>query len=184
MLENESMTLPTDVLRQCMHGNKVFVETGSYDGRTIQQALDCGYGYVVSIELSDSYFNVCAARFAGNKRVKLVRGDSYHVLYAAIQDIQEPITFWLDAHVQEGVFGTVHIPLLHELQQIARHPIKTHTIMIDDVRLMGSVYWGGGVTVEEVTAALYTINPHYNIFNVDSKVAEGDILVAHYHELT
>ena len=175
-MQSESMTLPTDVLKQ--HPNDVFIETGSYDERTIQQALDCGFPNVVSIELSDKYFNICVQRFANDKRVKLYKGDSADKLSTILAALDTQATFWLDAHWQEEYIGKVAAPLLYELEQLAQHPIKTHTIIIDDVRLMGTPYWRGLASQQEVIKAVYTINPHYQITYHDSKAAQLDIMVA------
>lgn len=175
-MENESMTLPNVVLQQFM--NDIFIETGSYDGRTIQQALDCGFKEVRSVELSDSYFDICTARFANEERVKLYKGDSVFVLPAMLGDITKPATIWLDSHVQEGVAGKYAAPLLHELATIALHHINTHTIMIDDRRLMGQQWWSA-VNEHDVLKMLESINPHYKIEYFDSKAAEKDIIIAH-----
>ena len=39
--------------------NNYFIETGSYLGDGIQQAIDAGFKNIISIELSDKYFNIC-----------------------------------------------------------------------------------------------------------------------------
>jgi hypothetical protein len=68
-----------------------------------------------------------------------------------IKDINEPITFWLDAHyfpldmyknknhkISE-LPGYGKVPLIDELNQIKRHSIKSHTILIDDIAALSNL---------------------------------------------
>ena len=50
--------------------NNFFLETGAYYGVGIQQALDAGYENIVSIELSEHYYNLCKQKFQNNKKNK------------------------------------------------------------------------------------------------------------------
>ena len=176
MLECESMTLPTTLLKR--FPNKVFIETGSYDGRTIAQALSCGFEQVLSVELSDEYFAICKERFGNDPRVKLYHDDSCVVLADMLASIDQPATVWLDCHVQENTCGMYPAPLTHELAIITKHNIKTHTILIDDLRLFEQGWWKD-ITLETVIAMLKQINPNYTITYEDSKAARADIIVAH-----
>lgn len=169
------MTLPTILLADYV--NNTFIETGSYDGRTIQQALDVGFDEVRSIELSSYYHAICVHRFYGDPRVKLYCGDSYNMLRYMLIDIHDACTIWLDAHVQEGVSGITPAPLLYELKQIQDTGINNHVLLIDDVRLMGSMW---NITLQEVVNAVYAINPHYNITYRDSNAYKNDIMVCTY----
>jgi hypothetical protein len=171
--------------------NKYFVETGSYLGEGIQAALDCGFEKVISLEISEQYKAICDQKFYGNKNVQLVRGDSCNILYDSIKNIEDKITFWLDGHYSGGPtgLGKHEYPLIQELEQINRHHIKSHTILIDDLRIIRN---------EEVTATgekvkftesdlidlIFKINEKYcfsyeNGVGHDGKVFKRDILVAH-----
>lgn len=116
--------------------NPCLVETGSYMGDGIQRALDAGFKRVISIELSEKFYNHCVARFSNNPNVTIVRGDSADVLYDAIKDVDTPITFWLDGHWSAGetAYGKKNCPLIEEFEQIQRHAIKNHIILVDDMR--------------------------------------------------
>jgi hypothetical protein len=175
-VDNESMTLPSSLMRQFI--SNTFVETGSYDGRTIQQALDCGYKHVISIELGLSYYQTCQRRFEGDDRVTLYFGDSCKMLPKMLSGIQTPATLWLDAHIQEDIVGDEPAPILAELAIIARSKVVDHTIMIDDRRLMGQGWWAK-ISEANVLYALQLINPNYKIEYFDSKAASKDIIVAH-----
>ncbi len=164
--------------------NNIFIETGSYLGDGIQQALDAGFNKVISIELSDKYYQISKDRFADNPNVKIVLGDSFLVLPDILKDITEPITFWLDGHNSGGDtgFGIFMAPLIQELNVIKDHKIKTHTILIDDMRL-----WPDkdaeqdillGFNKEDILNRLLELNKDYKISYEDG-YQDNDILVAH-----
>ena len=48
--------MPSNTENFRKHRNEIFVETGSLIGDGVQQALEAGYPEVISIELSDKYF--------------------------------------------------------------------------------------------------------------------------------
>jgi hypothetical protein len=156
--------------------NPVFVETGSYRGDGIQSALDSGFESVYSIEITNKYYSHCVNRFAG-KPVFLFRGDSSIILFDVIKNINSRITFWLDGHWSgdDTGFGFDKYPLLLELDQIYRHPIKNHTILIDDVRLFDT-QWNIG-TIDLIKHKILTINPQYK-FSFENGFVVNDVLVA------
>lgn len=159
--------------------NTYFVETGTCSGDGVQKALDAGFKNVQSIELSPGYFSRASLRFKDQKNVRLWQGDSSKILGKVIQDIREPITFWLDGHCSGGdtARGESMTPLMKELALIGRHPIKTHTIMIDDVREFGTANFDH-LRLKTVLKKLREINPRYTIVYEDGHV-KNDVLVAY-----
>lgn len=158
--------------------NRYFVETGSYVGEGIEIALNAGFAEIHSIELSKHLYDECQGKFANSPNVHLWLGDSGLVLDQVIEKLQEPITFWLDGHYSEGktVKGSTNTPILKELEAIQRHPIKTHTILIDDIRCFGTDkfdYTG----LDEIIKIISEINPNYVITFQDGFQA-NDILIA------
>lgn len=159
--------------------NKYFVETGTFFGDGVQMALDAGFPIVNSIELSKHYFNISKQRFIADPRVHLTLGSSAKVLGDVIKKIKEPITFWLDGHycgpytAQDGGMT----PLLRELEQIKKHPIKTHTIMIDDIRDLGTKNLDK-ISLGQVITLIESINPKYRFAFEDGHV-KNDVLVAY-----
>ena len=173
------MPASSDIFASCPNG--VFVETGSYLGDGIQAALDAGFKRVISIELSDKYFGICQKRFEGDVRVTLVQGDSALMLGDVIDSIQEPITFWLDGHWSAGdtAKGVHAIPLLQELHVIARHAVKNHTILIDDMRCWKQFNPMHGFDEQDVLTTLRRIGTFTHEF-IDSPHAPQDILIARF----
>lgn len=162
--------------------NPVFVETGTYQGDTTQQVATSGqFERILSMELSPHYHAHASNQLRGFDNVQVILGNSRTDLWDVMKDITVPITFWLDAHWSGvpyiGEDGVTRCPVLSELQQIMRHPIKTHTIMIDDVRLMDGEHFP--VRLPEIEEALKRINPNYVLTYFDDYTAPNDVLVAH-----
>lgn len=146
--------------------NKVFVETGSYKGHGIAAALKAGFPIIHSLEMNPTFFHTCQALFKKCPNVFLHLGNSSTDLWKIIADIDTPITFWLDAHnasPNPNAPSTVkNTPLLEELEQIKKHPIKTHTILIDDLHCCGTLYFDF-ISLQEIIKKVHEINPNYTI---------------------
>jgi len=130
------MPIIKDILAK--YPNPCFIETGTHYGDTVQKALDIGFDKIISIELSNELYPKCLERFQNNPKVTLYHGDVSLLFKKIIDPINTLITFWLDAHYSG--YGTARgpkdDPIMDELEIIKNHPIKTHTILIDDIRLM------------------------------------------------
>jgi len=161
--------LTKEVLSKYM--NPVFFETGTYEGHSVKLALDLGFKNIYSIEKNRLYFRTCADKFTGTLGVHLYLGDSSKCLWDIIKNINQRITFWLDGH------DVYNIPVLEELATIQIHPIRGHTIMVDDRRVMGTDVWNN-ITEQMVIDAILKINPYYRIIYEDSLNAPKDIIVA------
>ena len=163
----------------------VFIETGSYRGDGIQQALDAGFSQVYSIELSPKYYSHCVKRFSSNKKVTILKGDSFKILPDLIKDINSEITFWLDGHHSCGdtALGEYWAPLMQELDVIKSHSINSHNILIDDMRCWRKANKRHGFVEEDIINKIFEINSNYNISFEDGFVKD-DILAAHlnYYE--
>jgi hypothetical protein len=145
-----------------------FIETGCENGNGVQAALDAGFDAVVSIEVKHKSVEHAKKRFAGLP-VTIMLGSSPLLLPQVLREVKQPVTFWLDAHPENWS------PVLQELAAFRDHPIKTHTILIDDRRLMHGAW--KEITEDKVRAALLAVNPEY-IISLDYGVTDDDIIVA------
>ena len=138
-------------------------------GAGIQYALLAEFKNIISIELSDKYYEYCKNKYEKFNNIKIIKGDSGLCLWVAIKEINEPITFWLDAHFCGGdtAHGIRKVPLEMELEQINRHPIKTHTFLIDDVR---------NLKLEKSMEIIKEINKDYKFTYADGYIP-NDVLV-------
>lgn len=142
--------------------NNIFVETGSYKGYGIHQALDAGFKVIHSIDIDPEYFAHCKRRFANMPNVHLWLGDSGKDLFQIIEEIEEPITFWLDGHNIFPKENMKNTPLMEELDQIKRHKIKNHTILIDDMHCCNTAIFDCH-SLEDIVNKIKEINPAYLI---------------------
>ena len=161
-----SVTLTTPVLSK--YRNEIFVETGTLGGGGILLALQNGFQKVFSIEFDRDLYEKAVARFAGDARVHLFQGDSGRALAELLTHVDRPATFWLDAHAPDST------PLWAELHAIAVHPIRSHTILIDDRRLFED--WG--IDEDGVRRFLLEVNPSYRFKLEPNFTSPTDIFVA------
>jgi hypothetical protein len=161
------MPITAETLRKHKTG-PWFIETGCEDGNGVQAALDAGFDAVCSIELNRRSVDRVRQRFLG-RPVTIMQGSSPLLLPQVLREIKMPVTFWLDAHPEDWS------PVLQELAALREHPIKTHTILIDDRRLMHGAW--KEITEDKVRAALLSVNPDY-VISLDYGVTDDDIIVA------
>ncbi len=161
------------------NNNRVFIETGSYVGEGILNALLAGYDTINSIELVDEHYHYCKNVFKYQFKVNLYKGDTVEELPPMLDKINEPATFWLDAHYSGGNTGFKGVlsPLMQELDIISKHPIKTHTIIIDDLREWKPEYPAIGFGIQDIKDKILLINKDYTFTLADGYVP-NDILVA------
>ncbi|MCF7852606.1 MAG: hypothetical protein K9M07_05135 [Simkaniaceae bacterium] len=162
--------------------NRYFVETGTFWGHGIDKALQAKFKFVRSIDNDSRLIKSCKSRFQKSSRIKLYQGDSSKLLSAMIKDIHEPITFWLDAHRYPPIDdGQLNSPILAELEQISRHPIKYYTILIDDLHCCGTAAFDY-LTEKDLIEKIMQINPNYHIKHVaggDNDEYPNNVLVAY-----
>jgi FkbM family methyltransferase len=142
--------------------NNYFVETGTYAGKSIIQAFYAGFKTIHSIEIDTRLAHLTTSRFKDYNNINIWHGDSGSILYSVIEEINEPITFWLDACSPHFLHLAETTPILRELEQIKRHHIKTHTILIDDMHCVGGPLFDF-ITKETIIAKIKEINPNYEI---------------------
>jgi hypothetical protein len=114
-----------------------YIETGTYLGDGIKCLIN-NYKNIHSIELSEKWYNYNVEQFKNNNNVKIYLGDSKKKLPELLNNINEPITIYLDAHYSGGTtaFGEEEVPLLFELE-ILKNRKYDDIIIIDDCRLLG-----------------------------------------------
>lgn len=146
--------------------NDFFMETGTCGGDGVAYALELGFKKIVSIDIVHDI--EARTKFAENPNVTFMTGDSGTLLWEAIKDTDTRITFWLDAHadlVKREVDWNPICPVLQELEQIKRHPVKNHDILIDDIT---PIIMLPGISKAILKQSILEINPNYKINYVDT----------------
>ena len=163
--------------------NNIFIETGTYQGDGINAAIASGFEKIYSIEIDKDKFEKASLLFKKIPNVCIIHGDSREKLKEILDNIAQPATIWLDAHIDDALYDKQSIvmdsrnPILNELQIISEHFIKTHTILIDDFRLFNRMHGFWGVAPESLREQIMKMNDNYKIFFEDG-FAKNDILVA------
>ena len=155
--------------------NNIFIETGTGGGLGTLAAVEAGYKTIHTIEFYDTREKIAKKRLKEYDFVNIHKGDSDVVLGEILVDINESATFWLDAHTGRDEPLVDPCPLLKELDVIRNHHIKSHTILIDDIRYFrkGLKIWHS-ITLDQIIGK---IHPSYNIHYIDG-FTTNDILVA------
>lgn len=115
----------------------VFVETGTFEGESIQRTRPF-FQKIYSSEWSEKYFRKASKRFEGEDSVCLFHGESAKFLKdlrPALKDTS--VLYWLDAHwcAEDKTDGNhCQCPLLDELNEISGLN-SLSVLLIDDARL-------------------------------------------------
>ncbi len=159
-----------------------FFETGTNMGFGVKEAIRNGFKKIISIDIEEKYYNLAKENFTEKKypntEFTFACGNSAEITESLIAPINERILFWLDGH------GCGKNPLHRELEAIKNHKIKNHTILIDDVRMMGTnikeweFAWGPETRRDNIIESVMKINSNYKIYYLDSSNAQNDVLVA------
>ncbi|MEP6645466.1 MAG: hypothetical protein ABJC12_00135 [Saprospiraceae bacterium] len=118
-------------------GYHVFIETGTFLGDMVEAQKD-RFNKIISIELAGHLYRKAKKRFRNNEKVTIVQGDSGKVLPEILNNIHEPVVFWLDGHYSAGVTakGDKSCPIYEEIDAIFNRKNQfNHIILIDDARL-------------------------------------------------
>jgi len=160
--------------------NTIFVEGGTSLGWGTTTAIQAGFEKIYTIELLKDLFEDAQKMFSNeikSGKVITINGDTQIVLGRILKEINQPATFWLDAHFGKKYKGDKpRCPLIAELDVIKQHTINTHTLLIDDMRLFGKAAHDF-ITIDQVKQKILEINSNYKISFLDSNV-KNDILLA------
>lgn len=178
-----SMHPDINYFKEYKGSQRLFIETGSYMGDAISLALQAGYERILSMDINPTNIAHCHERFdLANKHayISLTCADSAVSLLKMIKYVNEPAMIWLDAHSQlfdDEPPSDNPFPLMKELEQLAKHPIKKHTILVDDILILTHPDVTGW-TRETIEDAVMAINPEYKIMYLSNPVI-NNIMMAH-----
>jgi hypothetical protein len=150
------------------HPNSIFVTTGIGACISIARAFNANFAEVYGIEedpsLVEHSHHVIPIYFKDNwlrmtNIIQVLQGGADR-LSEVINNIHQPITFLLSSYRPDlDNFEQANV-ILEELEQIKNHPIKTHTILIENIHLAGSPLFGN-IKLNAITNKLLEIYPHY-----------------------
>lgn len=148
---------------------KVLVETGTYLGDMVAAMKD-DFDHVYSIELSEELYAKAQQRFAGQRKITLILGDSGAELGRLVANLKQPALFWLDGHYSGGITaqGGKDTPIYEELAHIFSSK-ESHVILIDDARLFGTE--PAYPTIEALSAFILMHKPDAKIVVEDDGIS-------------
>lgn len=143
------MLYPSELRRQ--YGLDMFVETGCFLGRSLEQARRAGFERLLSCDICERYVRKCRKRFP---QAQIVHASSTAMLEGLLPTLQGGrALFWLDAHFP-ATFGLAdevawRYPLPRELELIrrSRQGWERDVIAVDDLRVIrdpGNPRWRPG----------------------------------------
>lgn len=123
-----------------------FFETGTWKGDGVAHAQKIGFKRIYSSEIIPEIADRAKKRFAHDKSIEILLGNSTEVLRNTLGSIPGNCIFWLDAHfpgAEEGLEQynafedeSVKLPLEEEILAIkAIRPGFRDVILIDDLRI-------------------------------------------------
>jgi len=115
----------------------LFIESGSYVGDTIGNIKSL-FKQIISIEITEKYYDYCKRKFVNNKNIEIIKGDSLLVLPELIDKYQDKkMLFFLDGHYSAGDTGKndMDVPLIEELKIINEKYNNYVLIIVDDADL-------------------------------------------------
>lgn len=120
---------------------RVFIETGTYKGKTTRHALSLDlFDDVRTIDIHDGNYRLAVEQLQP-LGVKCYHGDSAVVLPHLAREITTPVVFFLDAHwgTQAPDIGGKDkpLPLWVELDAIAARGVAGDIVIVDDVKTFG-----------------------------------------------
>jgi hypothetical protein len=162
-----------------------YIETGTYLGDGIKCVLT-NYENIHSIELSAKWYQHNVEQFKYNSNVKMYLGDSKKKLPQLLNDINEPVTIYLDAHYSGGTtaYGDEETPLLFELELLKDRKYDD-IIIIDDCRLLGKTGQSGCTPDHPIWPSMTYDWTNITEKHITNLIKEGYVLLNNYnHEYT
>ena len=125
-------------LREDYTKYNVFIETGTYYGKTINN-MEPHFDRLYTIELSEYHYNLTKNKYNGTK-ITFMNGDSSIVLSNLLINIDTSCMFFLDGHFSSHgtAKGDKDVPIYEELAIIKKYCKYNALIIIDDCRLFGT----------------------------------------------
>lgn len=153
------------VLKQYKQNN-VFVCLGIYSCISLARALNAGFTELHGIDEDEVLVNHANIIFPKDTNDNPFNVTNYHVHLGGLEKfkeiishINEPITILLGNHFPD-VDQTNINNILHELEIIKNHKIKTHAILIDYINYSGTPAFGN-ISLTDIKRKITDINPKY-----------------------
>ena len=140
-----------------------YIETGAFEGYSIQLALDSGFSKIYAIELIEHYYKHCVDRFVNEPKVQMILGDSSLKLKEVLDN---------NPNMSDST------PLITELEMILSRNINGELIYVDDMRLYEN--FDQTVNIQTITDLIKKYKPNAKISYESDRWHSNDILIIDY----
>lgn len=153
--------------------SEIFIETGSFQGRTIEKVLNIGYKTILSVEAAKNWYEKCCEKFALYDNVFLYYGESIKELPIMLNhdNVKNNIcVIFLDAHPsgdttfgykdleEKGINSEYYLyNIIKKELEIVLDNNKNHIIIIDDLNKDSK-------DTKLYIEMILKINPNYNFY--------------------
>jgi hypothetical protein len=180
-----SLSLKPEQLQSLLKYSSTFIETGTYMGGAAILAHRCGFTDVHTVELSPAIYEAAGPTLAAYP-IKRYLGDTAQQLGIILKNhVSTRAVLYLDAHHMEGDQRSARgeqnakwslSPIRHEIEAIRVHDVNDHVVLIDDIDFFAKRELDF-ITMEEVKARLFEINPRYQ-FSIVNGARKNSLLIA------
>ena len=114
----------------------IYIETGTYYGLNLQEVMN-EYKQIFSIEIEKKWVEYNEEKFENKNNIQIIEGDSSVKLPELCTQIEEGVTFFLDAHYSgEGTgYKEKTSPIIKELESIFHRKNNKDIILINNLRI-------------------------------------------------
>ena len=185
MVENPSLTWELcSFLAPLRKHSDTFIETGTFVGGGVSDAIKCGFTTIHSIEIHQGIYENAIQLLNGHMArpdlsVNLHHGDASIVLPEILSGIGKPCVIFLDAHHMEGeprsatVEGDGHSwirsSIRNDLKAIRECPVKNHVILIDDISYCDKPEMDS-IPMDEIRSSILAINSDYEMTEITNNM--------------
>ena len=113
-----------------------YIETGTYYGLNLEEVVD-EYKQIYTIEIEKKWVEYNEEKFEDKNNIQIIEGDSSVKLPELCSEIEEGVTFFLDAHYSgEGTgYKEKTSPIIKELESIFYRKNNKDIILINNLRI-------------------------------------------------
>lgn len=157
-----------------------YIETGILHGESIKVAINSGFKKLYGIDINPTFVKENKERFEkeiNENKLEILEGSSLEILPKVLEKVFSKSTIYLDAHDldYEGIqkknyHKSYECPIIQEIDIISKHEIKSHTIIIDDIKMIINNFgWAKGynIRLEDIEKRIKEINENYKFEFID-----------------
>ena len=172
-------------LRENFKEFPIFIETGTFHGETIF-SMERFFNKLYTIEINEYLYNNAKSKYYGNK-INFIFGDSSNEIRNILEQCDDKILFFLDAHYSGDGTGNTKItdlytPLEKEIENINKYCKKEALLIIDDCRDLGTKNNNNWEYINEYLIRYILKDRLLSLYYMDCGQFKNDRMIIHIKE--